>query len=237
MPISILDAPSEILLHIFSFLDLPDLEALARASQGLGALTTDPILHRYRLKVVSPSRVSHSLFRTGPEGDALRPTVGDLVQRGVIKGLGIERRWRSGAYFYSVNSIKQYENGKALSRRHAGHVLTLQLRRRLQDSVAAGNGGPLQALLTSHVLPHVECSSTIIARSLLPTVHQLKWSIQRDTLARMIKARFYKSGKAGFEAWLEKEGRHVVKEGEKVRLAICPDIRKRVGFFEALGRA
>lgn len=67
-------------------------------------------------------------------------------------------------------------------------------------------------------------------------MHKLKWSIQRDNLAKLIKARFYNSSKAGFGMWLESSGRHVVKDGEKVRLAMCPNIRQRVGFFEGLGR-
>lgn len=96
-----MNAPNS--LGVVSFLDLPDLEALAKASPQLAVLTSDPILHRYRLKVVSPSRVQHCLFGTGPHGSALRPTVGDLVQRGVIRGLGIERRWRMGTYFYTLN--------------------------------------------------------------------------------------------------------------------------------------
>lgn len=234
MPITLLNTPSEILLHIFSFLDLPDLEALTRASQALAALTSDPVLHQQRLQIVSPSRVNHGLFRTSPEGHALRPTVGDLVHRGVIQGLGIERRWRMGSYLYTLTSIKQYEHGKAIARRHASHVLTLQLKRRVQD--ASSSKSPLESLLSAHVLPHSEYSSPKLARSLLSTVHRLKWSIQKDNLARVIKTHMFAS-EVGFGTWAEKDGRHVVKEGEKVRLAICPDIRKRVGFFEALGKA
>ena len=66
-------------------------------------LTTDPVLHTYRLRIVSPSRVNHKLFGVSPQGHTLRPTLVDLVHRGVIKGLGIERRWRMGGYFYSLN--------------------------------------------------------------------------------------------------------------------------------------
>ena len=66
-------------------------------------LTTDPVLHTYRLRIVSPSRVNHKLFGLSPQGHTLRPTLVDLVHRGVIKGLGIERRWRMGGYFYSLN--------------------------------------------------------------------------------------------------------------------------------------
>lgn len=115
----LLDIPPEIILHIckyswfqcllmltvttVSYLDLPDLAVLSQVMPTLNPLTSDPVLHKYRLSIVSPSRINHFLFGTTPQGHALRPTVGDLVQRGVIRGLGIERRWRMGSYFYSLN--------------------------------------------------------------------------------------------------------------------------------------
>ncbi|EAU92830.1 hypothetical protein CC1G_01875 [Coprinopsis cinerea okayama7 len=221
------DLPPEVLLYILTFLDLPDLEALARAFPALVDLTTDPILHKYRLTVVAPSRISHQLFGKSPQGYFLRPTIGDLVHRGVIRGLGIERRWRTGNYFYSVNSIKQYESSQALFRRHVSHVLTVQLRRRVVESRTTS----LRHLLSSHVFPDLEASSVRIDRSLMPIVRQLKWSFQRDKLAQSLKKSIY--GKGGLSSWLEGPGRSVLKdENEKVRLAICPDIRRRIGFFE-----
>ena len=84
-----------------AYLDIPDLVSLSRASPQLTALTSDPILHRDRLRFTAPSRVAHSLFGTSPSGVFLRPDVGELLQRGIMKGLGIERQWRSGEYFYS----------------------------------------------------------------------------------------------------------------------------------------
>ena len=86
---------------VVSYLDIPDLTSLSRASPRLAALTSDPILHRDRLRLTAPSRVAHSLFGMSPGGILLRPSVGELLQRGVMKGFGIERRWRTGGYFYS----------------------------------------------------------------------------------------------------------------------------------------
>jgi hypothetical protein len=43
----------------------------------------------------------------------------------------------------------------------------------------------------------------------------------------------------GIGAWLDRRdsvGRKVVQEGEKVRLAVCPNIRTKVGFYERLGK-
>jgi len=86
---------------LVSYLDIPDLTSLSRASPQLAILTSDPILHSNRLRLTAPSRVAHSLFGTSPNGILFRPSVGELLQRGVMKGLGIERRWRTGGYFYS----------------------------------------------------------------------------------------------------------------------------------------
>jgi hypothetical protein len=231
----LVDLPPEVLLHILSFLDIPDLDALSLVLPSLVPLTADPILHKQRLTIISPSRINHDLFGVSPAGHALRPTIADLCRRGVIKGLNIERRWRMGAYFYSLNSILQYENGKALSRRHASHILTVQLRRR---TVAGSACHSLHSLHTSHVLPDVESSSLNVARSLLPVMRKLKWSIQRDKLAKVFKT---SATKLGVGAWLQdsnnsEKGRRVLLEGEKLRLAVCPDIRKRVGFYERLAK-
>ncbi|GLB35859.1 putative F-box domain containing protein [Lyophyllum shimeji] len=227
----ILDIAPEVLLHIFSYLDLPDLAAIAQALPELAALTVDPVLHKNRVRIVAPSRVNHSLFGEGPHGIAFRPTVGDLIHRGVMRGFGIERRWRTGAYFYSLNSIIQYETGLRLARRHACDVISTQLRRRptrdkFLDSI-------------SHVLPDVELASHMISRTLLPAIHQLKWSLQRDRLSRMVRLGIYGStlrDGAGFGGWREKKGHGIVEDGERVRLAICPDVKKTVKFYEGLAQ-
>jgi len=86
-----------------SYLDFPELALVAQVAPSLVPLTNDPVMHNYRLRIVYPSRVQHNLFAKGPLGDYLRPTVGDLVHRGVMKGLAIERQWRMGTYFYSLN--------------------------------------------------------------------------------------------------------------------------------------
>jgi hypothetical protein len=83
------------------YLDLPDLACLAEAIPSLSSITADPVLQLQRLRIIYPSRVNHSLFGTSPEGHGLRPSVGDLVHRGVLRGLNIEIRWRMGSYFYS----------------------------------------------------------------------------------------------------------------------------------------
>ncbi|TFK30936.1 hypothetical protein FA15DRAFT_663011 [Coprinopsis marcescibilis] len=229
MPFYFTNIPSEIILYILSFVDIPDLEALAKAVPAIATLTVDPVLQKQRLRIVAPSRVNHCLFGKSPQGYSFRPTIGELVHRGVIRGLGIERRWRSGNYFYSMNSILQYENSQALFRRHACRVLTNQLQQRQFQTRTSSYG----QLLSSHVIPDSESSSPNIDRSLLPIVRRLKWSLQKDKLAQLIKNSFYTRG--GLASWLEGPGRKVITDdSEKIRLAICPDIRRRIGFFEGL---
>lgn len=122
---------------------------------------------------------------------------------------------------------------RSLSRRHASHVLAVQLRRRTTNGTASNS---LQILCSTHVFPDEESSSLNVARSLLPTMRKLKWCLQRDRLAKVFKV----SGvPVGIGAWLDRrdsEGRKVVKEGEKVRLAVCPNIKTKVRFYERLGK-
>ncbi|KAF9469845.1 hypothetical protein BDZ94DRAFT_1243393 [Collybia nuda] len=231
----ILDMPPEVTLYILSFLDLPELAFLVQAFPALAILAADPILHKNRVKVIAPSRVEHSLFGASPHGLALRPTVGDLVHRGVIRGLAIERRWRMGMYFYSRSSITQYENSLQLARQHVSDVISIHLKRRslLPNAV-------LSSLHLAHVLPDVESSSLNVSRTLLPILHKLKWCLQRDKLSNLVKINFCGSlgteKLVGFGAWLEKRGKGVVKDGERVRLAVCPNIRKTIEFYEERAR-
>ncbi|KAK7058436.1 hypothetical protein VNI00_002070 [Paramarasmius palmivorus] len=225
------EASAEVILYIFAYLDLPDLAALSQISARLAILASDPALHKNRLRIIAPSRVQHSLFAQGPQGILLRPTIADLVHRGVVRGLGIERRWRDGTYFYSQRSIMLYEASIKLSRRHAGHIVSTVLRQRTQSS----NDVMLKALHATHVLPE-ECSSLRVSRILLPVMRKLQWSFQRDKLSRMFRdgtVHVYRDpGKFG--KWVEGRGKGIVQEGERVRLALCPDVRKKVGFYESL---
>lgn len=69
-------------------------------------------------------------------------------------------------------------------------------------------------------------------------MRKLKWSLQRDKLAKAFKTSVVK---LGMGVWLQDrenldKGRRVLLEGEKLRLAVCPDIRNRVGYYERLAR-
>lgn len=210
--------PPEVILHILSYLDLPELDALSRISPILKGLAQDPVLHRRRILIVAPSRVQHALFGYG---GALRPTIPDLVLKNVLRGLGIERRYRTGLYFNSRESVKQYETSKRLQLSHVRHVLAAHLQRKSPQALR-------------RVIPDAEgCSPR-----LLPVVRSLKWSIRKDALARMVRDRDGNSISHGSRvaSWLEGRGHGLWKENERIRLAICPGVGKFVRFFESIGK-
>ena len=96
----------------------------------------------------------------------------------------------------------------------------------------------LQKLHTSRVLPNIESSNASVSRSLLPTVRKLKWSIQRDKLAKVVRDRedAVLSG-GGLRNWVEGAGRGIMMESERLRLALCPDVKRCVKFWEGLGKS
>lgn len=234
---NLLDLPQEIILHILSFLDLPDLATLSKLHGYLALLAADPVLHLIRLRVVAPSRVGHSLFARSPDGTLLRPTITDLVHRYVIRGHNMERRLRMGLYIYTAHSVDQYGSGLRLQRERTAHIIASHLRRRAPAPVG------LKLLYHSHILPDVESSLLSVSRSLLPVVRKLKWSIQRDKLANEVRGLSGTQGfgnsalplTGGLGAWIELKGQGVVQDCERVRLALCPDVRRMVKFYESLG--
>lgn len=224
----LLTLPAEVILHVFSYLDLPDLDSLSRLSAELTILAQDPVLHHNRIHVVAPSRIGHSLFANDGH---LRPSVADLVHWGVLRGLGIERRWRMGHYFYSPQSVKQYEISQRLQRMQVKCILSTHLLK-LQTAVI----GRVISLRSQQVLPDVEYASPSISRSLLPVVRKLKWCIRRDELSKMVRARSFDGGSCKRKSldWFEGSGHGLWKEHERVRLAICPGVRQFIRFFEGV---
>lgn len=162
-----------------SYLDLPELAAVGILSKRLRRFATDLTLHRIRLLVVTPCRLEYFLSE---RGTLLRPSIAELAQRGIMRGLFVERRWRAGSYLYSAQvgtleellradcmecqSVRQYENSKQVARAHVCHVLE-RLLRRVKDWGKEEKVSPV----------------------LLPVVHRLKWSIQRDNVSRQMRSK------------------------------------------------
>ncbi|KAI0321357.1 hypothetical protein OF83DRAFT_1099962 [Amylostereum chailletii] len=235
----LLTAPPELLLRLFSFLDIPDLSALASTSRYLASLVADPLLNRTRILVISPSRIAHSLFAVGAHGVPLRPSVPDLVHRGVFQGIAIERRWRLGLYLYSPLSVVNYESALRLQRGQASNAVSSNLRRRSRSP------NLLHTLHTTRVLPDVESSSLSVARSLLPVMRKLKWSLRKDSLAKKVRDRDdntndshdHSTPRLLVARWIENRGTLLTGESERVRLALCPGVRKIVHFYEHIATA
>jgi len=221
----LLKLPQEIILHILSYLDIFDLDCLAGLTPFLGLLSSDLVLHRNRLRVVAPSRIAHSLFAEGCHGTLLRPSIADLVRMNVMRGIGIERRWRLGIYFHSSQSVKLYESCLRLEHARVVRVLSNHLTNWMPH--------PKQAASLDRVILPPETNSPLISRRLLPVIARLKWSMKRDGLARRVRGSSVR-GSDEPRWWIEGSGRMLIHEGERIRLAVCPGVRKFVNFFEQL---
>lgn len=134
--------------------------------------------------------------------------------------------------------MNQYESGLRLQRQRTGLIISSHLRSRAPASVI------LKSLHHSHILPDVESSLLYVSRSLLPVVRKLKWSIQRDAFAnkvRGVKGSASRLGDSplpltgGLGPWIELRGQSIVRDCERVRLALCPDVSRMVKFYEGLG--
>lgn len=83
----------------------------------------------------------------------------------------------------------------------------------------------------------VESESTLISRRLLPTIARLNWEMTRDRISRSIRSNYSRKGMVNDEKslkrWMEINGMFI-QETERVRLAICPGVRKFVRMFDKL---
>lgn len=84
----------------------------------------------------------------------------------------------------------------------------------------------LASLHQAHVLPDLECATGKVSQSLLPVLHRLKWSLQCDQIAKLVREGSHGSqletGTISFGPWFERRGRGVVQDS-RVFLALCPD--------------
>lgn len=72
----------------------------------------------------------------------------------------------------------------------------------------------------------------------MPVIRKLRWSLQRDQLSRVIRDSASGLGKiGGIAAWIEDKGPSKVQDGERVRLALCPGVKKVVRFYESVDPA
>jgi hypothetical protein len=110
-PYSLSNLPSELLLHILSFLDIPDLLTLSRTSHLIRQLCLDPLLHSLRLH-----RASFTIERSLP----LRPPLAELMAHRIYI-----TRTTLAARNLGRNLIKIKLNRQLLRRPSAEHLVEL----------------------------------------------------------------------------------------------------------------
>jgi len=120
--------------------------------------------------------------------------------------------------------VKLYWNIQRLERTHVSHCISTCLVSRPTD--------PAKGVLTARIiLPDAASTTPRMSRILLPIVHQLKWNIQRDRLAKIYRSKSGGASSGSAIAWFEGHGRFY-PENERVRLAICPGVRQLKMLFE-----
>lgn len=116
-----------------------------------------------------------------------------------------------------------------MAKRHVSRLVSVHLSKWKPSPESA-----YRSLYEALIFPDIESSSTSISRKLLPIVRRLKWCLLRDQLARNFKIGPY-GDRIAFWTWLEGKGRSIVQDGERLRLAICPDLKKNIRFYESIG--
>jgi hypothetical protein len=162
-----------------------------------------------------------------------RPSILDLVQWNILRGLGIERRWRAGQYLYStlvctpISTISQSHSFQAIRQFNASVTLQQTRIRSKLSTLLRTPRSSARATLYPRIIPDIEASSHHIARALIPAVHSLNAHIRRHALARAIT-----TGATRDLSWFEKRGRELGVVGESARLAVCPSVKKSVRAWE-----
>ena len=148
-----------------------------------------------------------------------------------------------------------YENSIRLHRLHAQTLISTVLRDRLQSS------DPAVGLITGRFDIYGSTEGLkkskpgVVSRTLLPTIRNLRWSLKRDQVSRVVRgasgigALFARRGSTddgsdtsnrGVAMWIEKQGPKLIPDSssglqvERTRLALCPDVGKIIRFYEGL---
>ena len=149
-----------------------------------------------------------------------------------------------------------YENAIRLHRLHAQTLISTVLRDRLQssDSAVGLTTGRFDIYGSTEGLKRSKPG--VVSRTLLPTIRNLRWSLKRDQVSRVVRgasgigALFARRGSThggsdltsdrGVAMWIEKQGPRMIPDSssglevERTRLALCPDVGKIIKFYEGL---
>jgi len=151
-----------------------------------------------------------------------------------------------------------YENALGLHRIRAQNLISTVLRDRFRPPNPSTLVRPYPVAARFDIYGVTEglkkSKPGVVSRILLPTIRSLRWSLKRDQVSRVVR------GAGGIGAlfrrrliddepdtpdrrvaiWIEKQGPKLIPdsstglEGERTRLALCPDVGRIIRFYEGL---
>ncbi|KAH9823998.1 hypothetical protein DFH28DRAFT_878944 [Melampsora americana] len=169
-PFRILNLPHTLILEIFSWLDIPDLDLIKSTGHHLLInLANDSVLHQDRLRSVGRRCLIPYLIN--------RPNRLDLVKRKTMRGLNLTNKIKSGTYLHSPTSIKSYETSQKLQKLILLNKLNKSLKSRLN----------FHQLSSLHLIDE-EIQSRSVSNNLAPIIRLLKRERIKDQLAQKIRS-------------------------------------------------
>ncbi|KAL1407240.1 hypothetical protein Q8F55_006657 [Vanrija albida] len=207
--------PPELATRILLFLAPDDLGVLSRTVEPLAGVERDAYLWSVWISQTAPSRIHHAL--SSPLHP--RPDAAELVRRGTLRGIAVINGVKAGMYWGSDTAVRLSSIHEKLSSDRRRRKLTAALHMRPDPSrlVAAG------------ILPPAAPTAAAMIRA---RAHALEGARKRDTIRRALRG--FGVGSRRFEdvaptgVWKDR--------GERVLLALCPGIKEKQRFFEALAR-
>lgn len=165
--------PAEVLLRILSLLDVRDLLAVSRTSKVLRTLATDPLLHRYRLRVATLS-LSHAL--------TMRPDRVELLSRRRPLISLTSAALAPSAYIYSPIAVQQVQAYLSVRRLMAAHRLKRGIDQRPTSAKSLSDVGLLDSELGAG-----RRDARAVSFLLVPAMRALKRAQKADALRQSMR--------------------------------------------------
>lgn len=192
-PFPLLRLPETLVLHVFSYLDLPDLGLVAATGHpDLVSYSEERVLHVRRLKSVGPSVERH--LRT-------RPGRLDLGVMQHLKGLNVQTRAANGQYLGSPTSQRRFDAAMRIGREMLARRLAKGLDSRPSlESLIRRNILDPELLFSMSAPPRTALNRLRISPTLAPALRLLKRERTKDELARRMRSRNAPPSTEGDEA-------------------------------------
>ena len=202
MPINLETLPTEVLLHVLSFLSIPDLLSLTRTCHILRHLACDPVLHTHRLHSTS-IYLAHTLPNR-PSISTLRPPRAlILLSRTHVLARSLSRRLVSVRLNHNLSrrpSASSLVERSILPREctsYSSPVAPALIQSRqavLRQHLRAGLGRKLErrpsptSLVSLNILPP-ECATRTVSPALISTRRQVIRESLKDGLRAWVEGR------------------------------------------------